>query len=269
MSPTPPNTRPSNPPAPPPNGTPPRVVVITCAVLELEIAHYGQGMDHIVHIELMEQGLHNDPPKLRNRLQVAVDRVEAMPLEFDAIVLGYGLCSRGTEDVTTRRSRLVIPRAHDCITVLLGDRNRYAEYVARHPGTYWYSPGWNKHHTPPGKERYDKLYAKYVAEYGEDNAQFLMEAEQHWFTTYDRATYVDLTVGATERDIQYTKDCADWLKWKFDHQRGDPRLLIDLLAGRWDDERFLVLEPGQCLHMTGDDRIVEARPAGARQEASV
>ena len=254
--------------------TPPRrLAVIGCAVLETELAHFaeargqaggGGAAPEIVAQVHLEQGLHNDPPELRRRLQAAIDRVEAEAdpdASPDAIVLAYGLCSRGVDGLLARRAAVVIPRAHDCITLLLGSGERYARYVADHPGTYWYSPGWNRHHTPPGRERYDKLHADYAERYGEDNAAFLMEQEQHWFKTYDRAAYVHLTVGATERDKRYTRDCADWLQWSYDEQVGDPGLMTDLLAGRWDDERFVVVRPGERLAMTGDERIMRSEPA--------
>ena len=238
----------------------PRTAVITCAVMEEEIAHFARGLDHIVHIEILEQGLHNEPDKLLVRLQQAIDRVEQRP-DVQAIVLGYGLCSRGVEGVKTSRCMLVLARAHDCITLLLGDKQRYADYVAANPGTYWYSPGWNKHHIPPGRQRYEKLLSQYREKYGEDNAEFLMQSEQHWFQTYNRATYVDLGVGGTERDLAYTRDCADWLKWSFDHQHGDPGLLRALLECNWDCQRFLVLQPGQTIRMTADHRIIEVADA--------
>ena len=233
-----------------------RVAVITCAVLELEVQHYAEQCDNVVHVELLEQGLHNDPPKLRAVLQQAIDRVESIVPHANAIVLGYGLCSRGTEGVHTSRCTLVMARAHDCITLLLGSKERYADYVSRYPGTYWYSPGWNKHHTPPGRERYERLMNEYRDKYGDDNAQYLMDLEQNWFNTYNRATYVDLTIGATDADIAYTRECADWLEWDFDRQRGSETLLLDLLAGRWDDERFIVCAPGESFTMAADDRVV-------------
>ena len=238
---------------------PPRIAVITCAVLEIEFNHLASGLDHVIRIETLQQGLHNEPDKLRRELQAAIERVETETAP-EAIVLGYGICSRGTEGVCTSHCKLVIARAHDCITHLLGSKERYARYAAEHPGTYWYSPGWNRHHTPPGKERYDKLFKEYCAKYGEENAQFLMETEQHWFKSYERATYVDIGVGATPEDIAYTQQCAVWLGWKFDRQCGDPGLLRAMLAGDWDNERFIVLEPGQTFHMTADARVIE--PAG-------
>lgn len=240
------------------NTAPLRVVVVTCAVLELEVGYHGRGAG-LVHVEILPQGLHNEPDRLRQELQAAVTKVETQ-FAPDAIVVGYGLCSRGIEGVHTHKARLVIPRAHDCITLLIGSKELYAQYVKEHPGTYWYSPGWNKHHLPPGRQRYEKLFEKYKEQFGEEDARYLMEQEQHWFTTYSRATYVDLTVGATEQDVQYTRDCADWLKWEFDHQKGDPRLLKDLLEGRWNAEEVLVLEPGQTIRMTADERVIEAVP---------
>lgn len=233
-----------------------KIAVITCAVLEAEIDALASDQPCVVHVEKLEQGLHNEPNKLREQLQIAINHVEST-VDADAIVLGYGLCSRGIEGVSTMRCKLVVARAHDCITLLLGSKERYAKYVAQHPGTYWYSPGWNKHHTPPGPERYQKLLKEYTEKYGDDNAQYLMETEQHWFTTYDRAAYVHLTIGATQQDKQYTRDCAQWLKWNYDEQAGDAQLLKNMLSGQWNDAQFVVLKPGQTVGLTGDDRVID------------
>ncbi len=234
----------------------PRTAVILCAVLDVEIRHFAREMPHIIHIETLEQGLHNEPDKLRATLQDSITRIE-QKTAVEAIALGYGLCSRGAEGIRSARCKLVIPRAHDCITLLLGDKQRYAQYVQANPGTYWYSPGWNKHHLPPGKQRYDQLYHQYCQKYGEDNAKFLMEQEQLWMKSYNRATFVDLGVGVTDADLQYTRQCADWLGWSYDRQHGDPALLAALLAGDWDPDRFVVLQPGQTIRITADDKIIE------------
>jgi hypothetical protein len=236
------------------------IAVITCAVLEDEVRHLAKDQPGVVHIHVLEQGLHNEPPRLRDRLQQAVALVESTT-NAEAIVLGYGLCSRGIEGVRATRCKLVVARAHDCITLLLGDKNRYAQYVKDNPGTYWYSPGWNRCHIAPGPERYQKLLEQYTEKYGEEDAAFLMESEQQWFKSYNRATYVDLGVGVTDADLQYTRRCADWLGWQFDRQHGDPQLLRALLAGDWDPASFLVLPPGQTVRMTADDNIIEAGPS--------
>jgi hypothetical protein len=140
---------------------------------------------------------------------------------------------------------------------LLGSKERYANYARDHPGTYWYSPGWNRHHIAPGKGRYDALRAEYVEKYGEENADYLMEEEQHWFSTYDRATFVDLRVCQTEQDEAFTQECAKWLGWNYDRQVGDPGLVKALLSGDWDAERFLVVPPGGTMRLTADERVIE------------
>ena len=237
---------------------PPRIAVVGCRVMDLEVEALLGNHPNVVHVHWMEQGLHNDPPQLSNELQKVVREIERDYEEVEAIVLIYGSCSRGTENVTTRRCQLVLARAHDCITLLLGSRQVYANYVGKHPGTYWYSPGWNKHHVPPGPERYQLRLSEYTEKYGKENAEYLMETEQHWFSTYNRATFVHLTIGVTDTDLEYTKACANWLGWQYDELQGDLGLINDLLAGRWDHEHFLVLQPGQSAVLSNDEHVLKA-----------
>ncbi len=236
-------------------GSRPATAIILCRVLELEIEHFVERSDHVVYVERLEQGLHNEPRRLHQQVQAAIDRIEQRA-DVAVIVLGYGLCSRGVEGLRTRRCSLVVPRAHDCITLLLGDRTRYQQYVAEHPGTYWYSPGWIQHHLPPGPRRYEAMHREYCEKYGEDNAKYLLETEKHWHDNYRRATYVDVGIGGSDEDVDFTKECAAWLGWEFDRQHGDPMLLRELVLGPWNEERFLTVPPGRTIRMTGDERIM-------------
>jgi hypothetical protein len=61
-----------------------------------------------------------------------------------------------------------------------------------------------------------------------------------------------------QQELDYTQKCADWLGWKCDCQKGDPALLQALLTGPWDNDRFLVLNPGQTFRLVADDRVIEA-----------
>lgn len=240
---------------------PPALTVIACNVLEEEVRRFARDAAHVRSLVFMPQGLHNEPARLRRELQTAVDQAEADP-GTDTIALVYGLCSRGVEDLRHARCPLVIPRAHDCVTLFLGDKERYAAYLRENPGTYWYSPGWIKSHTPPGPDREARLRREYAAKFDAEEVDYLMEIEQGWIAKYDRATYVGLGVGETEADVNYTRHCAGCLGWSFDQVKGDPQLLIDLLAGRWDDRRFLVVPPHHLIRLTADDSIIRAVPPG-------
>ncbi|MCL2648242.1 MAG: DUF1638 domain-containing protein [Phycisphaerales bacterium] len=243
------------------NTVKPKVAVVLCAVLKDEFAALAASRPHVLHSTVLKQGLHDTPTLLQSTLQETINQVEALDLPIEAIVLGYGLCSRGTEGITSRKYKVVLPRAHDCITLLLGSKERYANYVKEHPGCYWYSPGWISDHVLPGPERYATMRRQYVEKYGEENADFLMESEQAWYQSYTRGAYVDTGLTSpesVEKDIAYTKRCTDWLKWQFDRVHGSAALMEALLDGRWDEEDFLVLEPGQVARMTADERIVTA-----------
>lgn len=126
----------------------PSLAVVTCAVLEDEVRHLTAGLPQVRRLIVLPQGLHNEPGRLRRELQSAVDSAEAVP-EVEIIVLVYGLCSRGVENLRHARCPFVIARAHDCVTLFLGNKNHYAAYLREHPGTYWYTPGWIKTSAPP------------------------------------------------------------------------------------------------------------------------
>ncbi|MBI4623604.1 MAG: DUF1638 domain-containing protein, partial [Verrucomicrobia bacterium] len=195
--------------------------VIACNVLEAEVRHLAAGLPHIRELFFMPQGLHNEPARLQRELQAAIGRAEADPT-VDAIALVYGLCSRGVENLRHARCPLVIARAHDCVTLFLGDKDRYAAYLQEHPGTYWYSPGWIKVHAPPGPDREARLRKEYTEKFGPDDTEYLMEIEQHWISNYNRAAYVGLGIGETEKDMAYTRHCAACLGWNYDQVQGDP-----------------------------------------------
>ena len=155
--------------------------------------------------------MHNTPDTLRDELQKSIDRIDG---EYSAILIGYGLCSNGLEGIIARNTKLVIMRGHDCTTFLLGSKERYRQYFGRHPGTYWYSPGWIDEDSMPGKERYERTLESYVEKHGQENAEYLMKMEQGWIQKYTTAAYVDLGFYDTERPKAYTRQCAEWSGWK-------------------------------------------------------
>lgn len=232
-----------------------RYHLIACQVLWRELCYYASLSEGFFTFRFLEQGLHNTPEQLKERLQAAVDEADASAC--DAVLLGYGLCSNGLAGISAGKHRLVVPKAHDCITFFLGSKERYRDYFDAHPGTYWYTPGWIECSLQPGKDRYDLLLRQYVEKYGEENGQYLMEMEQGWLKEYSNAAYVDLGVGDARRHKDYTRECAQWLGWRNDELQGDPRLVVDFLGGRWDPERFLVVEPGQKIMPSHDDQVLK------------
>jgi len=236
-----------------------RLQFITCKVMQREAYFCAARTKNVVDIVLMPQGLHDEPDKLRAEVQKALDNThDIQGRAYDASLLGYGLCSNGIAGLSAEIP-VVVPRGHDCITLLLGSKDRYQEYFDSHRGVYWYSAGWIESGKQPGKERYERTLKEYQAKYGDDNAQYLMEVEQDWIRQYNWATFIDWGLANSDEYKDYTKRCAEFLHWNYDELKGDPALMQKLVDGQWDDGEFLVVRPGQKIKedLTTDD-IVKA-----------
>ena len=200
---------------------------------------------NVVDVVLMEQGLHDEPDRLRTEVQKALENtLDIQGRAYDASLLGYGLCSNGIVGLSAKIP-IVVPRGHDCITLLLGSKDKYKEYFDSHRGVYWYSPGWIESGKQPSQERYEKLLEEYKEKYGDDNAQYLMEVEQSWIKEYNWATFIDWGLVDSSEYKDYTKRCAEFLHWKYEELRGSPALMQKLIDGQWDESEFLVVKPGQ------------------------
>jgi hypothetical protein len=231
------------------------MALLACNVFEQEINLHARGATHIVETRFFEMGLHDHPDQMRALLQKNLTALEARP-DIEAVALAYGLCGLGTAGLQPQRHKLVIPRAHDCITVFLGSKEKYAEHQRRCPGCYYYTPGWNRNRRVPGPEKLAALRAELGKKFGPDDVEFLLEAEREQWAQHNTATYLDLGTADAETEAAYARRCADWLGWKFERLPGDARLLRDLLWGNWDAARFQIVAPGQRLGHSPDESIL-------------
>ncbi|MCK9588557.1 MAG: DUF1638 domain-containing protein [Terrimicrobiaceae bacterium] len=237
----------------------PRIGLIACRVFEEEIALHGGGAPHILETRFLEVGLHDQPGNLRKAVQAEIDAFDGRG-DIDAVVLAYALCGRGTAGLRAGRHRLVIPRGHDCMTVFMGSKEKFACQQAACPDSYYYTPGWMKANRTPGPDRLEALRAEFSEKFDPDDVEFLVESEKANWAQHGRAVYLDLgTPGADEKAAK-AEASAKALGWEFERMPGDSSLLEDLLSGRWDPERFQIIEPGGMLDHAPDEKIFRARP---------
>ena len=235
---------------------------LACDVLARPLYLSAAHSPHIVDIELFPRGLHNTPAILRGRLQERIDAAAGQG--YDAVVMAYGLCGQATAGLTAREKPVVVPRAHDCITLFLGGRERYDAQFEQQPGTYWYALDYMERDDGAGGSmglgagagtEGQAVYEQYVEKYGQDNADCLMEVMGQWQAHYKRAAFVDMGVGDGSRVERMAQEDAARRGWIFEKVAGDMVLVRQLLFGDWADD-FLVLEPGQSLAMTYDHQVI-------------
>ncbi len=237
---------------------------IACEALARMVYRCAADSPHIIDIEMLKLALHNDPDDLRERLQARIDAVDAD--EYDAVVMAYALCGKSTHDLTARDLPIVLPRAHDCIALFLGSRDRYLHEFGENPGTYWYTSDYIQRRDSAGTTLslgaqdlgLNQTYEEYVEKYGEDNADYLMEVMGGWGQHYNRAVFIDTGVGGGEDVEARTREEAARRGWTFERMAGDIVRIRRLLHGDWDDADFLTIQPGERIVMTNDLGVVRA-----------
>lgn len=234
-----------------------RLLLLACEVLAREAQHAAARSPLAVDVELVTQGLHDvEKPGMAEELQRRVDAAD--PGLYRAVALGYALCNNGIAGLRARAVPLVVPRAHDCITLLLGSRERYAAVFSEEPGTYFLSPGWlERDHVnlagPPGAPNIkDKLglnrtRADLAAAYGEENAAFIAEQLRGGLRHYTRLMYIAPPFPVPQALEDAARARAAERGWRFERADGRPDILERLLSGDWPCEDFLVVPAGECL----------------------
>lgn len=184
-------------------------------------------------VEYIEYALHRAPDKLREELQSRIDSEK----EAEVLVFVYGLCSRGLDGLRADNKTLVIPRVHDCISLLLGSRERYEKEFGSDPGTYYLSKGWIDQKADPYHE-----YRENVDKYGEDNARWISEqAYQH----YKRVVFIDTNLPDLGSYLDYSRKAARFLGVEHQSIQGEMDYFQRLVSGNWQDG-FIVVPPGSA-----------------------
>jgi len=242
--------------------------IFSCEVLFREVCFEAAQSSNTIDLTFNRFALHQvGSDKMVAELQQLVDSVP--PREYDAILMAYGLCNNGVVGLTARSVPLVIPRAHDCITLLLGSKDRYGTEFEAEPGTYYYSPGWIEHHHSEEEEHQLRelglrmSYKELVEKYGEENAKYLQETMgdmQSYEEHYTRLAYIDTGLGPRDELIRKSQTDADNNGWRFELLEGNRSIIRQLLQGDWPQAEFLVVEPGQSIRATHDASVIAADP---------
>ncbi|MFH1923445.1 MAG: DUF1638 domain-containing protein [Planctomycetota bacterium] len=247
-----------------------RLKLIACEILYREFCWAVARSPNRVDIEFLPKGLHDmGQERMTSHLRETLDRVDEAA--YDAVLFGYGLCSNGLVGLTARSVPLVVPRAHDCITLFMGSKERYLDYFQSHPGVYYKTSGWLERgqnleqlagQSIQARSGMGQTYEELAAKYGEDNAKFLYEQLGNMTRNYGQFTYIEMGLEPDGRFERMARQQAEERDWKFEKLEGDVDLIRRLVDGPWDDADFLVVPPGSRVAVRFDDSIIKSEPAG-------
>jgi len=220
------------------------IVVIACKVFQDLLEHF-LPPDVEDQITFLDYGLHEHPKELARTVQEQIDGIA----EPSRILLGYGLCGNGLEGIQAGRHTLFIPRADDCIAILLGSYQAYMREFSENPGTYYLTKGWLESGSDPLKEHHEA-----VEKYGAKNAEWVMDQQ---YSHYTRLVFVAHTQEDLEtyrpRALEVAEYCKRW-GMEYEEVLGSDAYIRDLVNAvstlSESDDEFLVISPGGSIEQS-------------------
>lgn len=244
-----------------------RLKLISCNVFQREASWCLAHSPHVVDTEYTELGEHARSDGLRKIIQDRIDATEASGKKYDAILLLFGLCGNATVGIQARCTQLVIPRAHDCCTILLGSREKFIEHFGEAPSTPFSSVGYLERGSyflrtsdegTTGLEGGD-AFAHLVEKYGEEDARYIWE-EMHPSHGDERAVFIDLPETSHLGYAEKFKARAAAAGKKPVELPGNIRLIMNLLGGEWDPKEYLVVPPKEGIEGVYDwEEVMRAK----------
>jgi len=244
-----------------------RLKAIICQVFTREMEDILARSKHTIDLEVIPMGLHSRGAEMHTFLQERIDAVDESG--YDAILLGYALCGRGTEGLQAGKTPLVLPRAHDCIGVLMGGHRTFTTYFQQHPATYFRTPGWVEFQDPgtdlepPFAEQKPHVSERstlqeLVSAYGDEDGKFLFEQFNSFRKHYTGLTYISLPVASDVASRSRARAEAAKEGWKFEEVKGSLSSLEHLVNGDWNGGDVLLVPPGATISAKMGDAILDA-----------
>ncbi len=236
-----------------------RYKLISCSIFIREISGLLYNNSNSIYPVFLDLGAHNEPEKLKIIIQEEIDKTKSD--DFDAILLAYGLCGNSLVGIRSDNLPLVLPKAHDCCTILLGSRNTFKIHFGDNLSASWSCNGYmesNESHFHASDEGkifgLDKTYEELVEEYGKENADYLIK-EVAGDKNHGPLFYIDLPETSIKENITNFLSAAEKRKQEHIMLKGDISLLKGLLEGNWNED-FLIIPPGSYIEPSYNEDVV-------------
>jgi len=236
-----------------------KTYAIACAVLAIDMKHIAKKLGLDIEYKFLEAGLHSNPKLLKEKLQAAIDDISATGL-CDRIIIGYGICGKGTIGIQSGLVPLVIPKVHDCVAMFLGGDQAYKNEFEKFPGTYYLSAGWCEEKTEPISQRKQWAYFgdeklnfdDLVEKHGKDAAKHTFDFLNSWQKNYQRAAFIETGAKASPKYEKLALEMATEYNWKYDKIKGNSDLIEKMITSFDSTSEVLFVPPE---HVIGFDAI--------------
>lgn len=207
---------------------------------------------------------------MRTLLQSRIYAAETCGKTYEAILLLFGLCGNSTVGLQARSTQLVIPRAHDCCTILLGSRQKFVQHFGDAPSTPFSSCGYlerSDYFLRTSDDGQTTLatgagngYKELVDKYGEEDAKFIWEQMHPQHDGNKKAVFIELPETAHLGHADRFRSKATEAGKELVVLNGNLQLIRSLIHGQWPAEDFLIVPPGRSIDGVYDhDQIIRVK----------
>lgn len=242
--------------------------LLGCKMLEREIASVVCCTENLIDVTTIQVQLHEYPTRLCQALQEEIDLIDSnnhrysnntQERDYDAILLGYGLCSNAVTGLSSKKYPLVIPKAHDCVTMLMGSKEQYMDYYMKNQGTFYSSPGFMEFERFADDDRRQRRYELFLikSKGNEKRARRMLEIEDSYTASYSKITHINWPTLPLPKYEKMAQQLANEKGWSFETYQGSNCLFQQLVDGNWDEEHFLIVPPGHHIEPSYDDQVLK------------
>ena len=204
--------------------------VICCRTLEEELRMAMKETKVDYPVIWLESGLHNTPDKLHRRLEEEIGK-----LAPGRVLMAMGFCGNSMAGLGAGESELILPRADDCISLLMGSVARRVA-VSQEYSAYFLTEGWMR-----GERNLWVEYQHSVEKYGEEEAK---EIAEMMYAHYRTLALLDTGASSIDSLLESTKEIAETLDLSQQVVPATLSWIKQLLTGPWDSDRFIIVPPG-------------------------
>lgn len=214
--------------------------IISCEVYRPYIERLVQQYNMKLDIEYLEIKQHDNPEKLNKLLKKKIDENKS----YNDIYLLYGVCGNAIIGLKSKTTRLHIIKVHDCMSVLLGGKEKYKKIFEQNPSQKWACESYGF------SEDKEKNYKKYVELYGEENAKYLLEVlDSHG----DKLIYLDFGSKRDKDNIDALSKIRELIVIE-----GKTDMLERILFEK--EKEILMLQPGEEVELIYDmDEVMRVK----------
>ncbi|MGD0817225.1 MAG: DUF1638 domain-containing protein [Methanomassiliicoccales archaeon] len=195
-----------------------RIGILGCDAIRNEIEIVTANDPDVVYREYLEFGLHLHPKDLKDTI---LRKLDSLPVEVDALFLGYGHCQalEGLPKMT--KVPLVMLEVEDCIAALI-TTERYHHEKNNGGITWFYPAGWAVNGLP-GMIRLFNLDCKIDEGYSPEYFLKIM------FDGFSRCLFIDTGIDCVEQSRKNSEQFGRALNLRHESIKGS----LDMIRDAW------------------------------------